>query len=225
MESRAREEFTNEPSLKEQLMAGAGDLVFEDVLSSHPHLRSALSPFDPFRAASSFAGLLTEPSLQSNCCRLEVLVNLAVAFCTGTRKPSKPAINKWFSDLSSGLVGKWEDPAEDVFISNIATTRGNFRVFEGTWESSGFFLQRCINVVEGMPDEGDFLKLKNSVFALLKLSDLICDRSDLQRFSSGSPEPQDVLPDSIVKLLPKLRKRVEFNPSELSQHGVALAAC
>ena len=115
-----------------------GNLPIETVLSAHPWLPEALLPFDPIYTASLFAGLLTVPDLQSNCCRLEALVHLAIAAGSGRKRPSSSAVATWFDALGSGPCGVTEDPAEDGFTAVITSQRGNFRVLEGMWESASF---------------------------------------------------------------------------------------
>ena len=55
----------------------------------HPEVVRALRPLHPIRTAATFAGLLTQKGLQSNCVRLEVLVHLCIEHCQGTK--SAPA--------------------------------------------------------------------------------------------------------------------------------------
>ena len=183
------------------LMNVAGNLRLRQILQSHPMLADALSVYDPIHSTAIFAGLLTVPDLQCNCFRLETLSHLSVGFCRGKRKPSKSAISCWFSEMSSGPCGQYEDAAEDAFTSVITTPHGNFRIIEGMWESAGFYLQRIVNVVNGMPNDDNFSALKRSVYAVLKLSDLICQRAALQRYKFGSAIPEAKLSALIINNL------------------------
>ena len=166
------------PSLEEFFAAsqllGMSAVPLKAVVSSHPDLAAEMKGFDPLKIATTFAGLLTEPELQSNCFRLEILVHLALVFGKGQRTPNRKQITRWFSILDDGPCGRLEDPAEDVFVTLISTSRGNFRVLEGIWESAGFNLQRIVNVVDDMPTAGGLDHLRDSIYALLKLSDIIC---------------------------------------------------
>jgi len=201
---------------------GAGEL--QEIIAAHPTVPEALSIFNPVHTAAIFGGLLTVPALQCNCCRLEALSHLAVAFGQGTAKPSKSAVSSWFSELTSGPCGRNEDPAEDAFTSLVTTPRGNFRILEGIWESAGFCLQRIVNVVEEMPGEGLFLEVKESVHSLLALSDLICQRAQLRRYQFGGESPERHLPRDIAAALPSIRKRVTFSDAELHSHHISLDA-
>lgn len=201
-----------------------GNLPLEAVTSAHPLLSEALRPFDPIYTASLVAGLLTVPDLQSNCCRLEALVHLAIAAGSGRKKPSSSAVATWFDELGSGPCGMSEDPAEDGFTAVITSQRGNFRVLEGMWESASFFLQRIVNIVERMPEKGPWLAVKESVFALLALSDLVCERAELGRNVFGNPRPEERLPKSVKQNVAELRRRVAFTVAELKDQGISLGA-
>jgi hypothetical protein len=147
-----------------------GGTSLASIADEHPALAGELEAFDPLKLATAFSAFLTVPELQSNCLRLEALVQLGLAVGSGARKPQPKHLMRWFADLVTGRWGAFEDPAEDVFVSLVATPRGNFRVLEGIWESGTFYLQRVIEVVERMPTTGAFAALRESVYALLSLS-------------------------------------------------------
>src|SRR5262245_5837600 len=99
-------------------------------------LAEALSRYEPFATVSRIAGLLTVPSLQANGVRLELLAHLAVARCAGKKEPSRGSFESWLNtNLARPDIVSLEDPAEDVFVTNIQTPDGNFRIFQGLWES------------------------------------------------------------------------------------------
>jgi hypothetical protein len=132
------------------------------------------------------AGLLTEPSLQENTLRIELLIHLLLTFGAGNGDASHQDISRWIhSELGATGFALMEDPPEDVFVSNVTTPNGNFRIFEGTWESSDFYLQRVLNVVETLPSSDASRQLRQEVFAILKLSEEIAARRGLDRFSPG----------------------------------------
>ena len=74
-----------------------------------------------------------------------------------------------------------EDPVEDVFVSNVMSEFGNHRVFEGIWESNDFYAQEIIDVLNTLPEDHRFEKLKKHVFALLAVSEALAGRADLQK--------------------------------------------
>ncbi|PIB92745.1 hypothetical protein [Caulobacter sp. FWC2] len=183
---------------------------------------AVLTQMDPVRAATIFGALLTAPELQSNCARLEMLVHQALALGKGSKKPSETWLASRFRKIGEGRVGRLEDPAEDVFVSLICTSRGDFRILEGIWEGAGFYLQRFVNVVEGMPEGAPYDELRVAIFSLLRLSDLVCERSKLWRNQLGSAYPQDTIPRSVLSRAASLQRRVRFTLDELRSAGVSL---
>ncbi|MBK5205858.1 MAG: hypothetical protein JJD98_10750 [Polaromonas sp.] len=65
-----------------------GSRELSSVATENPALIAALRQLHPVKAATTFAGLLTQKSLQSNCLRLEVLVHLALACGEGDKTPA-----------------------------------------------------------------------------------------------------------------------------------------
>jgi hypothetical protein len=173
----------------------------KDFVIEHPDIAEDLRAYDPVKLAATIGGLLTKPELQSNCYRLEVLLHMTLICARGRKKPDKPSIIRWFNRLEHGMCGRWEDPAEDVFVSSIETRNGNYRVLEGIWEANGFYLQRVVNVIDNMPDGPGYSDIKQSVHALLKLSDLICERAGLSRYQTGNEIPRETLPANLLSSL------------------------
>lgn len=185
-------------------------------------LFNQLRVFDPIQSAATFGGLLMIPGLQSNCIRLEVLAHISLAMGKGAPPPSDKLIKRLFARTGKGVCGRLEDPAEDVFATSISSPRGNFRVLEGTWESAGFYLQRVLNVVESFPGEGTYADFKECIYALLKLSDLMCARAGLERYQLGNDVREQRLPDDVVEKLGELRDLVTFSEEELHAAGIKL---
>ena len=79
--------------------------------------------------------MLLDKRLQSNCSRLEALVHLALAVGSGSTLRTQKEFADCFNCLGDGVCGRLEDPAEDVLVSLVTTSRGHFRVLEGIWES------------------------------------------------------------------------------------------
>jgi hypothetical protein len=201
-----------------------GGVPLEAIRAEHPELLEQLRTFDPLKVATAFAALLTFPDLQSNCLRLEALVQLGLATGAGARKPQPKHLIRWFADLGTGRCGAFEDPAEDVFVGLIATPRGNFRVLAGIWGSGTFYLQRVIDVVEGMPTGGALGALRESVYALLALSEAVCARALLPRHKLGNPTPGQSLPVRCANRIDGLRCRVRFSPADLAALGISAGA-
>lgn len=180
-----------------------------------------LRGFHPIELAAAYAGLLLQPSLQVNCLRLETLVHLSVALGVGVKTASTQILQKGFSSV--GLAcGRLEDPAEDVFVGNIASRRGNFLVLEGTWEGATFYLQRIMDMVDELPLEPRFQAVMDAVYALLALSDACCHRAGLQRNQLGAEAGATVLPKELARQHDALRSLVQFSPSDLERYGVEI---
>ncbi|MDO9306816.1 MAG: hypothetical protein Q7T75_02955, partial [Mesorhizobium sp.] len=105
-------------------MLSLGGIDLAAVSTEHEAALLELATFKPVHLASMFAGLLTQPDLQANCIRLEALVHLSLAIGNGTRNPSSSIVASTFSELGRGMTGRFEDPAEDVFVSLIVTPQG-----------------------------------------------------------------------------------------------------
>lgn len=214
------------PSL-EALMAafeatGFGALNFGAVAEEHPKLVEALRKLDPVRTAATFGALLTIPTLQCNCTRLEFLVHLALATGEVRRTPGREVVETSFVTIGEGVCGRVEDPAEDVFVSLIRTSAGPFRILEGIWESAGFFLQRMVDVVEGLPEGSGYDEIREVVYSLLRLSDLVCERAKLTRYQLGNEMPLDHILSEVLNDLAEVRRIVEFSERELVDAGISI---
>lgn len=218
------------PSIEELLgqmpaAFGFGAIPLESIAAEHRELFREIENFDPLRLAACFGGLLTVPELQSNCVRLEVTTHLCFSLARGTRKPTEKIIARLFNALGHGMTGSLEDPAEDIFVSLIVTPRGNFRVLEGIWESAGFHMQRIVNTLEMIAnmDAVAFTPLLNRVYALLKLSDLVCERAGLPRYAKGNVNPEKKLPPKIIESVKSLRRRIRFTEEELIEARISIS--
>lgn len=104
-------------------------------------LGRVLARYQPQAAVTRAAGLLTDPQLQANTVRIELLVHLAVAYCNGHKRPTVKDIGVWLNGSPGvNFVASMEDPVEDVFISNVRTPEGNRQVFEGNWSSNDYYV-------------------------------------------------------------------------------------
>ncbi len=205
-------------------LAMGGEMPLGQAVSGFEKPLRAMGPFDPVETASVFGALLTLPELQSNCIRLEGLVHLALAHCRGTKKPTASVVARWFAEFGNSWLGRMEDPAEDIFLSNITTVRGNFRVIDGVWEAAGFYTQRMVNVVEGMPKGGGYDKLREQIYALLGLSDFVCERAGLARNMLGSERAATDLDNRFAGQIHALKHRVIFSKEDIEARGISYDA-
>jgi len=155
-------------------------------LFDRPDLRRRMQSLDPSAAAVSFGGLLTVPELGPNAIRVEAMVHAALALGRGSGRPDVSLAAEAFRHLGAGHCGRMEDPSEDVLVGAVRTSQGNFRVLQGIWEGSCFYLQRFLDVTETMPRGADFDAIQSAVTALLRLSEAVCERGSLRRFELGA---------------------------------------
>lgn len=201
-------------------MALAGAAVgIQPIAQACRSLIKELRRFHPVMSAATFGALLTQKRLQSNCLRLEVLVHLCVA-CGGGRRAATPQLLTQGFAAVGNACGYLEDPPEDIFVGNISSSRGNYRALEGIWESSTFYLQRFVSMVDELPAEGQFQRIANSVHALLKVSDLVCERAALHRNDLGELNTARTLPSKIAQRSSELRNLMRFSLEDLRQAGI-----
>ena len=214
--------------LDDQLAAAqvlaTGPLVFKSIADAHPRLVAELKDLDPARTASTFAGLLALPELQSNCFRIEVLVHLAMAFCEGRSAPTTAFVRRSFERLGDGYCGKMEDPGEDVFVTLVNKSNGNFRIFEGIREGTGFYLQRILNIVEEMPHSAPWDQIRVPVDCLLRLSEEVAERTGVHENGLGQEMPLDSLPKPLADRLSFTRKLVRFSDEDLARLQIPQAS-
>jgi len=187
-----------------------------------PNLARTLRTLSPVKAAATFGGLLLKKRLQPNCLRLETLVHACIALGNGTRAPQSAAVVQGFSEVGAA-IGYMEDPPEDVFVGNIVSKRGNYRVLEGIWESGTFYLQRIVSLADDLPADQNFAWIANAIHALLRLSEVCCERAGLSRNDLGSQSGETVLPSDLASASANLRQLVHVNLSDLRKIGIEIS--
>lgn len=192
-----------------------------DIFQELPSLKRKIESFHPIKSASIVAGLLSDPAFHANTLRLELLIQLFVAFACGGRQPSTGDLD-WLlnRELGSSSFSLMEDPIEDVFISNVTTPYGNRKIFEGTWESSDFYLQRILDVTETLPKDQDATQLLREVHALLRVSDEVADRLNLDRYCQGSGEDKGKIRIPSAARIRTLKQAITFSHEELVRLGI-----
>lgn len=192
-------------------------LAIGEIAEAHPDVIAEFRKLHPVKAAATFGGLLLMPELQANCFRIETLVHFAVAYCRGTAAPTRPFAQRMFECLGTGYCGVMEDPAEDVFVTLVNTPRGNFRIFEGIREGTGFHLQRILNVVERMPDRSPFSRIRSCVHSMLLLSEEVAERAEVRENLVGRELPINALPAEFVSRLSRNRDLIRFTEEEVER--------
>lgn len=195
-------------------------LAIGKIAETHPEIVSELRKLHQVKTAATFAGLLTSPDLQANCFRIEALTHFAVAYCEGRSAPTRAFVRRAFDRLGTGYCGVMEDPAEDVFVTLVNTPRGNFRIFEGIREGTGFHLQRVLNVVERMPDRGRFSRIRSCVHSMLLLSEEIAKRAGVRENLLGREMPINALSADVVDKLSRSRDLIRFTEEDIDRLGI-----
>ncbi|MQA19333.1 zinc chelation protein SecC [Rugamonas rivuli] len=191
------------------------------VADQAPEFIATLKSYCPIKAAATFGALTTQKRLQGNALRLETLVHLCVACCQGERAPTQQLLVQGFTAIGS-VCGELEDDPEDVFSSRIYSKRGNYQVLGGLWEGGAFYLQRFVNLADGLPDDPRFQSITNSIHALLRLSDAVCERANLRCNDLGANSPEEHLPSRFKEESAQLRKLVRFTKNDITQLGIRL---
>ena len=180
-----------------------------------------LKDLDQTATVATLGGLLVVPDLQASCLRLELLVHLAVAHCSGRKAPSRGFIMRAFERLGRGYCGRAEDPSEDVFVASVHTTSGNFRILQGIRESPAFCLQGLLNVIQTMPEGRPFDGIRSSVEAVLRLSDAVVARAQLPDNCLGQEIPLKSIPRHIADHMANRRAAVRFSKDNFNELGLS----
>jgi len=198
-------------------------MTIAKIAENHPDLISEIKSCHPFKSATIFSALLVNPEFQSNCLRLEWIIHLCIAYGAGSNIPTATQISSWYNIVGSSF-GHFEDPAEDVFIDLITSPHGNFKVPVGIWTSGTFYTQRMINAVSRLKVANAADNILEPVYNLLRLSDALCEKLNLDRFILGNEHGTDEIPRSELKAAGRSKDKVSFTQDELVSLGINLDA-
>ncbi len=172
--------------------------------------------------ALQLSGLLTVQQNQSHGIRIDWLQRLVLACATGRRKPTASDLSKAINGgLETAGVLRLEDPPEDMFFENIATSRGNFRIFIGQWESPGAYTQTLLNAFEKLPPGRPKTETLDSVYAILRVSEELALRSNLQDPRPTSHDPKGFMHVPNGNTMRRLVDRVSFSTRELTRLDIS----
>ena len=172
-------------------------------------LNEKLKQYDFFSTLSRVSALLTFPLFQANSYRIERLIYLIILSCKKSAlSPTLSEIETW---LNEDIDRNQEDPIEDVFVTNIVTPLGNYKIFQGLWASNDFFTQEIIDILYSKDQHKELLL---RIFSLLKISNAIVERAGLKRWDYS----KESIPQNDIKLPSQLNKemnRVVFSFEDL----------
>ena len=204
-------------------MATAGAVLdIESLTATHERLCRRLRKLDRNATCGMVAGLMFDAGLQGGILRLEVLAHLAAAHCDGHEEPSAARIRDFLNDdLARGSVWRLEDPSEDVFVSNITTGAGDFRILEGTWEANAAYTQSCLSALNSAIADGHEWAQHGmrQANALLAIGEAVAERAGLRRYQAGEGKPRDRFRFDTAKAL-RACAAVTFTEAELRAIGV-----
>lgn len=182
-------------------------------------LLKSLDSYDPIELISTASSLLTLPKLLCNSLRIEAFIHLSVAAAKGKRPISRKVLDNLLQAIPTS-ISLLEDPAEDVFCSCIITPVGEARVLNGIWEGNDFYIQSLLDVITNTNLPNELHDSRESILALLKISEEIARRSQLDRncLDSTSDKKRIRLPQASD--LVSIRSRVVFTEDDLWDLGI-----
>jgi hypothetical protein len=192
-------------------------------IENAPKLMPFFRKLNAVGTATILAGLQTFPEYQANY-RLEWAVRLALALGSGTSLPTQPQLRTLLNDLlNESRVNRLEDPLEDMMVSAVPTSRGDFRVQTGLWEKAAHHTESVLRAFERLPDDEQKDEALEKAYALLLISDEVCRRSNLSANAAGISLPRKAMPLTGAGLLTSARARVEFDWGVLEELGITPA--
>lgn len=172
-------------------------------------------------AAALLGGLQTDSQFHANGVRFDWLLRLVLSKANGRQRPTRFDLSRVLNvGLEKAGVVRLEDPNERLFCELIVSERGNFRIFAGRWESAGAYTQTLLDAFESLPNAAIKSAALTSVYALLRLSEEVANRADIDRdtLPGGSPMATIDLPSPAG--LRHLADRVWFTDNEISRLGI-----
>lgn len=183
-------------------------------------LADVLKGYDLSSTVAKIAGLATVPRFQANSYRVEILSIIAVACCAGTKRPTWQHLRTWLNrQLGTFEIACMEDPAEDVFVVNVLTPEGDFRVLGGLWEAGESATTLLFEALTTYGGKGQRAWLRPAI-ALLRLSDAMASRAGLHRWHMAPSAPKEEILIAPATPLDEWSKRVVFSSSELHDLGI-----
>lgn len=176
--------------------------------------------FDFEDALIKIAGLLYEEELHSNLVTIETMIHQLFLSQRGQKVINAVEIGQLFDGIHSTYIGSWEDPAEDTMVGVANSIKGSYMFLNGLWESSCFYTQIFIDLIDEMPDNKPFLGIKKTVRAILILSNESICRKSLKRYQKGSDYPQSEW-DFHSYISTEKCNIVSFSLDDLTQLGVS----
>lgn len=171
--------------------------------------------------APILSALTVLPKFHANGIRLDWLLRLVLSTSRGNREPNFKEIERAMNDgLAQAGILSQEDPIEDLLCDSLATAAGDFRIFPGQWESATAFTQVMVEAFDTLPSARRKDDTLQASYALLRLSEEIARRSNLDRTtdSGGVPQISIALPHTAA--LKRLARLATFTARDLASLAI-----
>lgn len=183
-------------------------------------MSSILQEFNMYDLVSVFTGLVTISSLQNYNLWFPNLICLTLKYSHGSNKITKSQLEEIFHKINSTSIDRDQDPPEDVFVTELLSQYGGtYKIFEGFYEGSTFYLVRFIDIIDSMPNDDEYYYLyKKSVHALLSLSNLVADRINVE-VNNINIEDSNFIDSGVLDNLDTLKEITKITEEDLSTLG------
>ncbi len=145
-------------------------------------LEKTLSKYEQKEILATLGGLQLIPKNHSHTVRLESACQVASSITNNgkTRVDSNQLRNTLNEYLpSQGMIGRMEDPVENLFTENIIFHGGNYIIYSGIVDGGGFILSNLLRAIfhygKGLSSEFK-TKIKLTTIALLLISNEVANR-------------------------------------------------
>jgi hypothetical protein len=195
-----------------------------EALNYSETMAGLVASLDPLRSVEVFSGLMTDPSYQAHQVRLDYAVRIILGAGNGHRRLKRAEIIDLLNNqLELGRVARLEDPIEDFFVESLPTRYGQYLIFSGGWEKASVHTELILEAFRRLPDGPPKQAAWASALAILRLSNVLVDRSGLERGVVGEGAPGANMEIPSDHRLNSLAKRVRFSTEELAGLGITLS--
>ena len=192
----------------------------KDILRRMRHLVTQLNCFSFPKVAIQLAALLIRADYHIATNRIEELIHLAALICRGNCRPTAQHLKNWLSydfheDFNSGIIV----PFEDVFVSNVISSIGNARLFNGTWQNNSDYVQIWIFALNNLASDRWAFEALRKVTSILQISDAIADRAGVARNLSSNVVLADEF-EALDSTVDRANENLSFSLEDLISIGV-----
>ena len=215
----------NNPFMEEFKKAMWVPQIPDQALDFGTKLLHPISQWKKLHTLAVVAGLMTDARYHVNTIRLDWLKRLILSRSNGEIKPNKAVIESILNiGFETARITRLEDPIEDFFCEVVPTSRGDFLIFNGHWENAAACTDTLIQAFEKIPENSETKRALNSSYAILKLSDAVAKRANVNRFTFNASEPWGKISLPSNERLKSLASIVKFTGRDMEKIGVSQIA-